>query len=238
MGWTKMQYYQVHCSELYLRRCHPLFQQASSVSLKMVSTAGKMRNLIVFVVILQLTITTESNGEFKFGDIIAFPRELKCPCKTFTYKHYAVYVGPKEMDGKNKEHNIFQRTGPVIRLLPKPSLSDCIFDTLNTAETHMKDNYLDTHPKFKVGSEDEIAARITEKRGKCGVYGPRANNCEHLATYVRYGVSISLQLNQDAAKHCINDPTLDIQEIRKIIGPDPETACDTLCSKEPNRGPG
>lgn len=100
--------------------------------------------------------------------------------------------------------------GPVIRLLPKPSLSDCIFDTLKTADEHMKDNYLDKDQKFKAGSEDEIATRIKEKHGNCGIYGPRANNCEHLATYVRYGVSISLQVcgRYNRAPPCLLVPVL------------------------------
>lgn len=62
------------------------------------------------------------------------------------------------------------------------------------AETRFKENYLDELKDFKAGSEDQIAERIKEKHGKCGTYGPRANSCEHLATYVRYGVSISLQV--------------------------------------------
>lgn len=74
------------------------------------------------------------------------------------------------------------------------SLSNCIFDKLNTAEKHIKENYLDKLEGFKAGSEDQIAERIKEKHGKCETYDPRANNCEHLATYVRYGVSISLQV--------------------------------------------
>ncbi|KAK0136058.1 hypothetical protein N1851_028047 [Merluccius polli] len=66
-----------------------------------VPTAGKMRNLVVFVVILQLSITAiDTLDEFQFGDIIAFPRK--------PYQHYAVWVGDENFEGKEPGENIFE----------------------------------------------------------------------------------------------------------------------------------
>lgn len=54
-------------------------------------------------------ISVVFHSQLEFGDIIAFP---KCNCLgKSVYKHYAVYVGDKEFDGKNKEENLFERTG-------------------------------------------------------------------------------------------------------------------------------
>lgn len=47
--------------------------------------------------------------QFEFGDIISFKR--KCLCKPFTYKHFAIYVGNRTMDGKANDQDIFHRTG-------------------------------------------------------------------------------------------------------------------------------
>lgn len=58
----------------------------------------------------------------------------------------------------------------------------------------MKDNYLDGLEKYPKSNEERIMARINEKYHKCGTYGPLRNNCEHVATYVRYGVSVSIQV--------------------------------------------
>lgn len=59
---------------------------------------------------VKISVVFHSQLEFEFGDLIAFP---KCNCLgKSVYKHYAVYVGDKEFDGKKKkEENIFERTG-------------------------------------------------------------------------------------------------------------------------------
>lgn len=72
---------------------------------------------------------------------------------------------------------------------------NCIFSKQNMKERNLiKDNYLDNVTGFDVGSKDRIKERIIEKYKDCGKYGPKKNNCEHLATYVRYGKRISLQV--------------------------------------------
>ena len=57
------------------------------------------------------------------------------------------------------------------------------------------DGYVDKKGKvYTKGTETEMKARIEEKHAKCGLYNALGNNCEHLATYVRYGEKISLQV--------------------------------------------
>uniref|UniRef100_A0A3Q3SNN8 LRAT domain-containing protein n=1 Tax=Mastacembelus armatus TaxID=205130 RepID=A0A3Q3SNN8_9TELE len=151
---------------------------------------GKMRNVVLVAVILQLSFdlcavcskcTVSSDfflsQKYEFGDIISFKRH--CICKNLTYKHFAVYVGGKDIEGKQKDQDLFQRTG--IKLEHQPlKLSDCVFDKLEneheSSKHEEKDNYLD-EPGFR-----------------CGTYNPLVNNCEHVATYVRYGVRLSLQV--------------------------------------------
>uniref|UniRef100_A0A8C4FAG9 LRAT domain-containing protein n=1 Tax=Dicentrarchus labrax TaxID=13489 RepID=A0A8C4FAG9_DICLA len=175
-----------------------------------VPTAGKMRNLVVFVVILQLSITIiDTKDEFKFGDIIAFPSKL---CNCFTYTHYAVWVGDEYFEGKKPGQNIFEYNGRV---------AGCVFNKLPTAKEHKKDNYLDDY--FVVGTYKEIRIRILQQQHTCKTYNPFANNCEHLATYIRYGEKISLQVSLDP-------------ELQKML--DSKKSCEALCKASSSRGPG
>ena len=62
-----------------------------------------------------------------------------------------------------------------------------------------KNNYLDDDDEYPAGNRttDKIKERIKEMegKGKCGNYTYLFNNCEHLATYVRYGRRLSLQVS-------------------------------------------
>lgn len=89
-------------------------------------------------------------------------------------------------------------TGPV----STGTLSNCIFVVLNTNEQFEKDNYLDNYPGLQntdTMSDENITKRIKEKLDNCRTwstrYGPFKNNCEHLATYVRYGYKLSFQVS-------------------------------------------
>ncbi|GLD72333.1 uncharacterized protein AKAME5_002365700 [Lates japonicus] len=67
------------------------------------------------------------------------------------------------------------------------------------------DGYTDKHGKtYKKGTPNEIRKRIIEKKTDCKLYGLLHNNCEHLATYVRYGVKIALQFNLTGEGKCFN----------------------------------
>uniref|UniRef100_A0A669CVG5 LRAT domain-containing protein n=1 Tax=Oreochromis niloticus TaxID=8128 RepID=A0A669CVG5_ORENI len=104
--------------------------------------------------------------QYTFGDIISFPR--KCAKINKAYKHFAVYflliITGKPTDGKY-----------------------CVFGSLKKEPKHAKENYLDK--KFTPSNRTDIIEHIkvmkTEKN--CGTYSLLKNNCEHLATWVRYG---------------------------------------------------
>lgn len=54
---------------------------------------------------VKISVVFHSQLEFEFGDLIAFP---KCNCLgKSVYKHYAVYVGDKEFDGKKKKRRTY-----------------------------------------------------------------------------------------------------------------------------------
>ncbi|XP_035862273.1 uncharacterized protein LOC118496112 [Sander lucioperca] len=160
-------------------------------------TAGKIRKLILVAVILLLVITVDTNG-FQFGDIISF--KPKCKIGIY-YQHYAVYVGDRQLPGKKDGQNIFERRDE------KPS---CVFSTLNMTEEPEVFNYLDGYKdkEYKAGTEEEMTARINERKANCGKYYVLTNNCEHLATYVRYGVKVALQFNMTGQNGCINKDDL------------------------------
>uniref|UniRef100_A0A3B3U399 LRAT domain-containing protein n=1 Tax=Poecilia latipinna TaxID=48699 RepID=A0A3B3U399_9TELE len=105
--------------------------------------------------------------EFQFGDIISY----KTKCKAgITYKHFAVYVGD------------------IDELL----ISHLLFPEVN----NFLDDYTDplTGVTFGKGDDKDIIKRITETYQSSTIYGFLHNNCEHIATYVRYGVRVAVQV--------------------------------------------
>ncbi|XP_078108232.1 uncharacterized protein LOC144519158 [Sander vitreus] len=161
-----------------------------------------MRKLILVAVILLLVITVDTNG-FQFGDIISFkPSCMMVLGKNISYQHYAVYVGDRQLPGKKDEENIFER---------RNNKTSCVFSTLDMTKEPEVFNYLDGYKdkkgkEYKAGTEAEMTARINKKKAKCGLYNLLANNCEHLATYVRYGVKVALQYKMTGERLCINNP--------------------------------
>uniref|UniRef100_A0A8D3BR64 LRAT domain-containing protein n=1 Tax=Scophthalmus maximus TaxID=52904 RepID=A0A8D3BR64_SCOMX len=166
--------------------------------------AASMRNLIsmfdcgVPVVISKCSFGNKhhfwfhfSQPKVQFGDMIAYPPV--CDGK-ITLQHFAVYVG--------------DRTFPAtMAWLGYWTLSPtCIFSTLNVADKPYVFNYLDGYKEngkeYKKGKEEKMEERIREKYNKCSLYSAVGNNCEHLATYVRYGEKISLQVR-------VTDSTVD-----------------------------
>lgn len=73
-----------------------------------------------------------------------------------------------------------------------------MYGTIAATGENELDNYLDNnkdYPDFKKGTVPDMKKRIMKKFETCrGEYGLLTNNCEHLATYVRYGVELSLQV--------------------------------------------
>uniref|UniRef100_A0A3Q1JBQ2 LRAT domain-containing protein n=1 Tax=Anabas testudineus TaxID=64144 RepID=A0A3Q1JBQ2_ANATE len=139
---------------------------------------------------LQLARSFEK--KYQFGDIIAFPRKKICGCGPTLYSHYAIYVGNETIPGKEPGQDIFHRT--------QESLTSCKFGKLSeeskasNGQTH-KENYLDDTERPFI-KHNAILQRIKKmmKEKFCKLYSLFTNNCEHLATFVRYGKEISKQV--------------------------------------------
>uniref|UniRef100_A0A3Q1G6B5 LRAT domain-containing protein n=1 Tax=Acanthochromis polyacanthus TaxID=80966 RepID=A0A3Q1G6B5_9TELE len=116
------------------------------------------------------------HSQFEFGDMITHNR--------ICYDHYAIYVGPEKIfEKQNAGEDIFHFT----RDKKNQRLAQCVFGKRIPGRTYMKNNYLDD--KLQVGTREEMKTRIQEKHRNCSQYNLVSNNCEHLATYVRYGRS-------------------------------------------------
>ncbi|KAK2809679.1 hypothetical protein Q5P01_000496 [Channa striata] len=146
-----------------------------------------MKILILAAVFLQLVMRSDADEVYHFGDIIAFPHQKKCRCETALYKHYAVYVGREQIPGKAPYQDIFHLTGHT------KFQATCVFGKLSQQPYHYKENYLDGRPGYTVGDHATIRRRIIAMRRMCRRYDLFRNNCEHLATYVRYGRRRSVQ---------------------------------------------
>lgn len=75
-------------------------------------------------------------------------------------------------------------------------------------------NYLDdytdplTGKTYRKGDDKDILERIIDTYQERRGYGLLHNNCEHLATYVRYGVKVALQVSSCAfCCHLFSSPT-------------------------------
>ncbi|KAK0136059.1 Phospholipid-metabolizing enzyme A-C1 [Merluccius polli] len=162
------------------------------------------------------------HSQFQFGDVIAIPREL-CDCFPSNYTHYAVWVGDVNFTGKKPGANIFEHKRPS--LFSKLNVTGCVFNELNTTEKYKKHNYLDGIGSYVVGTPEEMKKRIIEQHKTCPTYYLFSNNCEHLATYIRYGTGISVQMDTFAAPFCKNkglDP-----ELKKML--DSGKTCKEWC---------
>ncbi|XP_039886495.1 phospholipase A and acyltransferase 4-like [Simochromis diagramma] len=140
-----------------------------------------MRNFILVALTFHLLViaVVEINGDYTFGDIISFQR--KCAKINKAYKHFAVYVGTKNLFGQGEDKDIFHR-------IRKPEDGKyCVFGSLANQGEHKKENYLDK--KLTPSSQADIIKHIEVMKAEenCGKYKLLNNNCEHLATWVRYG---------------------------------------------------
>ncbi|XP_060937129.1 uncharacterized protein LOC133014031 isoform X3 [Limanda limanda] len=161
-----------------------------------------MRNLISVAVILHVAFTVAGlqlkGKEVEFGDMIAYKPQC-AKSLDITYQHYAIFVGD-EYPGQG---NTFERTYVHHQMVDtNPS---CIFSPINMSRDPKVFNYLDGYvdekgKAFTKGNEAEMKARIEETHDHCGEYDAICNNCEHLATYVRYGKKISIQFNMTGGK--------------------------------------
>uniref|UniRef100_A0A4W6C637 LRAT domain-containing protein n=1 Tax=Lates calcarifer TaxID=8187 RepID=A0A4W6C637_LATCA len=148
--------------------------------------AAKMKNLILVAVILQLviTISLQTVSFYEFGDMITLKRRCKC-LPFLTYKHFVIYVDDEpDIPGRAQGQDIFHRTGMCER-----GGHDCKFGVLaNEKGDNVKaENYLDGKYGLSKGTDNEIRTRIRTMISQCKEYRVFTNNCEHLATFVRYG---------------------------------------------------
>uniref|UniRef100_A0A8C6SNK1 LRAT domain-containing protein n=1 Tax=Neogobius melanostomus TaxID=47308 RepID=A0A8C6SNK1_9GOBI len=158
-----------------------------------------------------LKVTVLGGGKketcYNYGDIIGFQRE-KLPGGNIRFKfmHFGIYIDKLRFEeyGQKEGDNLFHITGPIYYdngIFQK--FSGCVFGKIENEIknenkiTEKKFNYLDGLPttikNVMAGPEDKFTERILSKLPKCQNWDALQNNCEHLATYIRYGVSISLQ---------------------------------------------
>uniref|UniRef100_A0A671VHQ4 LRAT domain-containing protein n=1 Tax=Sparus aurata TaxID=8175 RepID=A0A671VHQ4_SPAAU len=125
--------------------------------------------------------------------VSSFPRKyvLNKPL----YSHFAIYVGTESgVNVGQGDNDIFHRT--EVKMSSSLLYSFGKLAKVRKGSEDRKYNYLDDHMPDEFRSPDKIKERIKEMKGKCGKYRPIKNNCEHLATYVRYGIQRSLTTEQ------------------------------------------
>ncbi|KAM3613871.1 uncharacterized protein V6R79_006303 [Siganus canaliculatus] len=150
-----------------------------------------MRSFILVAVLLQLAaIITHTTAQYQFGDIVAFPRKCFSTDKKSEIL-YGVYVGGGDAPNVNqKKNDIFYVSGT--KLIPK-----CTFGTLSKMrgkKQEVRFNGLDETEGLTPKSKEEMSATIKELTGFCKKFEVTPGNSEYLATLVRYGERISLQL--------------------------------------------
>lgn len=77
-----------------------------------------------------------------------------------------------------------------------PRFNDCVYGIRGTTR-YVTSNYLDVDEngnERERRTRDEIIQTINDIHYDCGGWRPRAHNCEHVATYIRYGFQHSEQV--------------------------------------------
>ncbi|PVD22503.1 hypothetical protein C0Q70_18317 [Pomacea canaliculata] len=114
------------------------------------------------------------------GDLVEFPRG--------TYSHWGIYAGPMAVSGAAHAKAGGSRQ-------TKGEIRDEDFFAVAEDSKAMKNNQLDH--KYRVYTPDEIVRRAMSEIGRTD-YDLFTNNCEHFATWCRYGIAISLQAMKGA----------------------------------------
>ncbi|KAK7877753.1 hypothetical protein WMY93_030567 [Mugilogobius chulae] len=189
----------VVCVFWWLSRLWTSRQVTSSI----ISTELKMKGSLLLVLVhVSLVLSggkifkPDQKIQYKFGDIISSTMTRLCgKSGTVIKKHYVVYVGDEPIAGKKAGQDIFHRwdEGP----------DGCKFGELSKGKDLQKaEEYSQETPDT---TKDKIIARILDKKRDCGNYDILENNCETLATYVRFGKSMIQQkgtLAEYALKYC------------------------------------
>lgn len=95
----------------------------------------------------------------------------------------------------NISKGLFSQTGKR-----KDKQSDCTFGELKKTRSIWKNDKKNNYLDYLMKPEPETIKTQTIKNVKykiknCGQYGVFEDNCEHLATFVRYGDPLSLQVS-------------------------------------------
>ncbi|XP_061574494.1 phospholipase A and acyltransferase 3-like [Cololabis saira] len=171
-----------------------------------------MRALILVALILHLTLSLTADEapveELKFGDILVFPRGG-------LYNHFGLYVkgSDKEYPGDYIERNLLN----IVKKNKVERSADIAFANLEK-KTYSVNNSLDKAFDGSKRTPKLINERIALAWKDPGKYSMKSNNCEHLATFLRYGVGNSEQLGTLLGK-CVVEKTCDhwIQVYKHIL---------------------
>uniref|UniRef100_A0A4W5KDB5 LRAT domain-containing protein n=1 Tax=Hucho hucho TaxID=62062 RepID=A0A4W5KDB5_9TELE len=150
-----------------------------------------MRMKLTILAILLFQLTTSVKG-FTFGDIIKFDR--KKIGDIASYNHYATYVGTdKQIPGKTDKQDIFHFSGEK----KDKKNANCVFAEMSNVKeesTPEVQNYRD-HNATKRTNEDMTTTIISLHNNCTNAYNIISANCEHLATYIRYGSASCRQVS-------------------------------------------
>ncbi|XP_043089993.1 phospholipase A and acyltransferase 3-like [Puntigrus tetrazona] len=146
-----------------------------------------MRRSLVFLALfgLHLALSIEPLPRFQFGDMVYVARYFLRSRPLFT--HWALYVEKGQIEGlqKRSEEDIFH-INSVFRI----RLSACIFAAMGNVN-YTTSNYLDDI--VPVQTRVQMIEKIQQLHHHCNLWWPRAHNCEHVATSIRYGFEHSEQ---------------------------------------------
>ncbi|ROL14412.1 hypothetical protein DPX16_0116 [Anabarilius grahami] len=104
----------------------------------------------------------------QFGDLIEFPR-------AGLYSHYGIFVGGEHFDKQGANDNIFEMTGGGCRFVEKKG------------HLKVRNDYYNKDAQTREQMIATIKALMDPKDERCKKYSLREENCEMVATRVRYG---------------------------------------------------
>ncbi|CAH1244078.1 HRASLS2 [Branchiostoma lanceolatum] len=137
--------------------------------------------------------------QLKSGDLLEFPRKLG-------HSHWAVYAGNENVvhrTGSNDGLNLHPASSASVSgvQLDKAKVKEEPLSKVAGASKFYINNYKDKDKKQAVLPGLKIVERARSQLGKSG-YNLFFNNCEHFATWCRYGKGTSKQVS-DAASFII-----------------------------------
>ncbi|KAK7877752.1 hypothetical protein WMY93_030566 [Mugilogobius chulae] len=117
-------------------------------------------------------------SQYKFGDVLSCQLQ-NCNDGKKIVKHFMVYVGDKEFEGKKEGEDMFQLTP-----------AGCTFGKVSDRTNVEKMEHNEVTPETR---EDLMEERIKDMLTNCGKYSLLDNNCEHFATFIRFNEKLQEQ---------------------------------------------